>query len=289
MLEVEELPSLFDADAHALVVCELPQRGVTPEAVTAAVKPTGAAVSVILIGGPPHGPGATEIARAGAEEYLPRPLDRDRCIRAVIRALLKRALSREAQSAPPGALLPAAVEALVRWFEARGRLSSGHARSVAEVAAKLAGYHMLPEHEAEAARLAGALHDLGKLGIRPGVLAKPGSLSAAEWQEVRRHPDTGADMLGSIDALAEVAIYVRHHHERWDGAGYPAGLRNGDIPLVSKIVAVADAYDAMVKPRPYRAWGGPAYAAREFRAHAGKQWDPEVVAGLFVCVPELGG
>jgi HD-GYP domain-containing protein (c-di-GMP phosphodiesterase class II) len=82
-------------------------------------------------------------------------------------------------------------------------------------------------------------------------------------------------------------VYVRHHHERHDGRGYPDGLRGGEIPVPSRMVAVADAYDAMVRPRPYRTVDGLAYAAREFRRHAGRQWDPAVIHALFACVPEL--
>ena len=104
---------------------------------------------------------------------------------------------------------------------------------------------------------------------------------------MQRHPVAGAEILRSMALLSDVATYVKHHHERHDGEGYPDRLIGEETPLPSRIIGVADAYDAMVRPRPYRSDEGLPYAAHEFRSHAGTQWDPSVVDGLFACVPEL--
>jgi len=278
-------------EKHGLLVCELPLIAVSPRQVVAAAKPIRPAVPVILVGGSP-GREASDAARAGADAHVTRPLTREKLARAVTRALLRRktALESAALGCWTGSgsrVLSGVVESLTRCLEASERLNIGHAQGVAGIAAKLAEHYGLSRSDAEAARLAGALHDLGKVGVRRGILTKPGSLSSAEWREVRRHPETGAEILSSVEAFAQFAVYVRHHHERYDGTGYPLGLCNGQIPLVSKIVSVADAYHAMVSPRAYRPCSGPAYAAGELRANAGKQWDPDVVHSLFACLPGL--
>jgi len=276
---------------HGLLVCELPLVAVTPRQIVAAAQPMRPVVPVILIGGSP-GREASDIARAGADAHVPRPLTREKLARAVTRALLRRKMALHSAalgicSASGSQVLSGVVGSLTRCLEASQRLNNGHAQGVAGIAAKLAEYYGLSRPDVEAARLAGALHDLGKVGVRREILTKPGSLSSSEWREIRRHPETGAEILSTVEAFAPFAVYVRHHHERYDGEGYPLGLGNGQIPLVSKIVSVADAYHAMVTPRAYRPCSGPAHAARELRANAGKQWDPDVVRSLFACLPVL--
>ena len=278
---------------HALVLCELPASTVSAEELRTVVRPQGVLTPVLLVAGRNGAPAPSVVARWGAEECVPHPLDRGHLTRAIARALLKREVlkyrSNGGANSSSGDVLLYASKALTRCLEAKDESSVDHARTVAQIAGSLAQYYGLDEWTVEAAQLAGALHDLGKVSVSGEILRKPGWLSSSEWQEVRRHPEVGAEILGSVDAFAEVAVYVLHHHERHDGEGYPAGLRNGQIPLVSRIIAAADAYDAMVRPRPYREREGAQYAAHQLRAHAGTQWDPEVVNGMFECVPQLQG
>jgi HD-GYP domain-containing protein (c-di-GMP phosphodiesterase class II) len=112
------------------------------------------------------------------------------------------------------------------------------------------------------------------------ILAKPGALDAAEWALMRTHPAVGADIVGRFAPLREAAATVRHHHERYDGAGYPDGLAGAAIPIEARIVAAVDAYSAMTANRPYSAARTPADAAGELRAGAGSHLDPEAVAAL---------
>jgi len=123
---------------------------------------------------------------------------------------------------------------------------------------------------------AGVLHDLGKLGIADAILHKPGKLEDAEWKEIQRHPEIGARILEHA-GLADIAGWVRAHHERVDGGGYPKALAGGEIPLEARILAVADAYEAMIADRPYRAGIAPAEARAELIQCAGTQFDPAVV------------
>jgi HD-GYP domain-containing protein (c-di-GMP phosphodiesterase class II) len=124
------------------------------------------------------------------------------------------------------------------------------------------------------------LHDIGKLSIPPEILNKPGKLDDSEWTVMRRHPLVGCEMLGE-DISFLVKAVIRHHHERFDGGGYPDRLRGTDIPLESRILSVADAYVAMIEDRPYRRGLSPEAAKQELRENSGDQFDPEVVDTLF--------
>lgn len=121
------------------------------------------------------------------------------------------------------------------------------------------------------------LHDIGKVRVPSEILAKPGPLSDAEWAEMRKHPDYGAEMLADKAFLVDAARIVRAHHERYDGSGYPGGLRGEEIPIEARIIAVVDAYDAMISDRPYRKALDSAGACAEIKKNSGTQFDPRVV------------
>jgi len=120
------------------------------------------------------------------------------------------------------------------------------------LSAQIAGRLGLGSFEVERIRTGGLLHDLGKLGIRDEILNKAGPLTPVEWDRMKQHPDLGADMIAEHSALVHLSPVVRHHHERFDGAGYPAGIAGDDIPIGARIIAVADAYDTITGPRVYR-------------------------------------
>jgi HD-GYP domain-containing protein (c-di-GMP phosphodiesterase class II) len=126
--------------------------------------------------------------------------------------------------------------------------------------------------------LGAVLHDVGKIGIPDSVLLKPGPLDRDEWALMRCHPAWGADLISAAPGLGPIAEIALTHHERWDGLGYPAGLRAWQVPQASRVIAVCDAFDAMISERSYRPALSPQAAVRELRAGAGTQFDPEVVA-----------
>jgi putative nucleotidyltransferase with HDIG domain len=148
-----------------------------------------------------------------------------------------------------------------------------HSRSVATISMRVGRELGLGERELGLLELAAAVHDLGKLAVPAAIIAKPGALDEAEWTAMRKHPDAGAELLEPCDTPTEVLEIVRSHHERWDGAGYPEGLKGAEIPLGARILAVADAYCAMIEARPYRASRRPAAARAELLAQAGRQFD----------------
>jgi HD-GYP domain-containing protein (c-di-GMP phosphodiesterase class II) len=173
------------------------------------------------------------------------------------------------------------LDALSHAIEARDPATRGHGARVTALAQAIAVRLGWGEARIEALRLGARLHDVGKLAISMRVLAKPGPLDELELRLVRTHPLVGARLLG-VAGPGRVALpYVLYHHERWDGDGYPTGRAGEDIPLEGRVLAVADAYDAMTSTRPYRPALSPEHALEEIDRCAGTQFDP-AIAGLFL-------
>jgi putative nucleotidyltransferase with HDIG domain len=172
------------------------------------------------------------------------------------------------------------LHALTAAIEARDPYTRGHSVRVTAIARAVAERLGCDSDELRAIELGGPLHDIGKLAISDDVLMKPGPLDDGQVEEIRRHPVAGARMLRGVRALADALPCVLHHHERWDGAGYPYGLAGTLIPRAARILAVADAFDAMTSSRPYRAAMTTADALAEVRRCAGTQFDPDAAAAL---------
>jgi diguanylate cyclase (GGDEF)-like protein/putative nucleotidyltransferase with HDIG domain len=187
-------------------------------------------------------------------------------------------LRRLAQGPDRAARLRAAAS-LAHAVDVRDAYTGSHSYTVGELAARVARRMGLPSEDVELARLAGTLHDLGKLAIPEEVLRKPGPLNDAERLVLERHPQIGFRMLDSL-GVEPVATWVRHHHERWDGSGYPDRLGGDAIPLGARILFVADAYDAMTTDRVYRGRLSHKRALAELERCAGTQFDPDVVAAF---------
>ena len=166
-------------------------------------------------------------------------------------------------------------------LDARDRYTESHSIRVSDLAGRLGEHLELGDRECDLTRTAGALHDLGKIGVRDDILNKPGPLSEEEWEIMRRHPDIGADMIAQHSALAEVAPIVRHHHERWDGSGYPAGLKGDVIPFGARILSVADSFDTITGARLYRpSLMTPIEAVEDISKRANHWYDPNVVDAI---------
>lgn len=166
--------------------------------------------------------------------------------------------------------------ALSLAIEARDPYTRGHSARVTAFALAIARRLGAARPVLEAIEVGGPLHDIGKVGIPNEVLLKPGPLEEDELELVRTHPGAGAELLEGIPGLRPAVECILHHHERWDGEGYPHGLGETQIPLEARILAVADAFDAMTSTRPYRPALRPAEAAQEVRRCAGSQFDPDV-------------
>lgn len=170
--------------------------------------------------------------------------------------------------------------ALVATLDARDRYTAGHSAAVAVYARDIAARMGLPEEQQRLVHLCGLVHDIGKIGLPPGLLEKPGALTLEERRQMEEHSIIGERILAQVDDYSEIARIVRHHHERIDGNGYPDGLAGEEIPVLSRLIAVADAYDAMTSDRPYRD-AMPSQVARMRLAQAVEtQFDTTVVAAF---------
>ena len=169
------------------------------------------------------------------------------------------------------------LAALSAAIEARDPYSRGHSSRVTVFAQAMARRIGLDPERVSVLRLGALLHDIGKLAVPSAVLLKPGPLTEAEFGLMRRHPRAGARMLRSLGAPETILPVVLHHHERWDGSGYPTGRGGKDIPLEARVLCVADSFDAMTSNRPYRAPWSPEDALEELARCAGSQFDRELV------------
>lgn len=182
------------------------------------------------------------------------------------------------------------AESLGAAVDARDSHTHQHSEEVAQVAHALALRMGLPPSRADVIHVAAHLHDVGKIGLPDAVLFKPGPLDKAEWALLKRHPAIGADIVRPVRALCDCGVreMILHHHERFDGGGYPHGLRGREIPRGARIIAVADSLSAMLQNRPYRAAMPFEQAREEILRNSGSQFDPDVVAAFADAAPLLG-
>jgi len=181
----------------------------------------------------------------------------------------------------------ATIEGLSRALELRDRETEGHAHRVADLSTKLAERLGISGAELERARQGALLHDIGKIGIPDKILRKPGKLNAQEWSIMKQHPLYAYNVLSQIDYLRPALAIPLHHHERWDGNGYPHGLVGESIPLPARVFAVIDVFDALTSDRPYRPAWTKEQAIDHILAESGRQFDPRVVAEFSTMVADL--
>jgi putative nucleotidyltransferase with HDIG domain len=162
--------------------------------------------------------------------------------------------------------------------------SNHHAYRTANLAVTIASHFSLNDEQLQNLRWAGLLHDIGKVQISDDILRKPGPLNAAEWEIIRRHPAAGAEILQPVESLRAASALIRAHHERFDGSGYPCGLRGEEIPFEARILAVADAYSIMIRGRVYRPAMTQAEAIAELKRCSGTDFDPQVVDMLLALI-----
>jgi HD-GYP domain-containing protein (c-di-GMP phosphodiesterase class II) len=169
------------------------------------------------------------------------------------------------------------LESMADTIDLRDPYTGGHSQRVAEMTAGILRAMDMSGPEVELIVSAARVHDIGKIGVPDYILNKPGRLTLEEEAIMNTHPDRGADLLQRYPDFARGAEIIRHHHESWDGTGYPQGLKATGIPFGARVIAVADSYDAMTSDRPYRKAMPQAKAALILHEGRGKQWDPQIV------------
>lgn len=184
-------------------------------------------------------------------------------------------------------ILFANLAMIAQAIDIKDPYTARHSKNVAEVAVRVARTMGLPEEEVRKIRIGALMHDIGKIGVSTGIIRKPSKLDSDEERAMRAHPVISADIMQPIELLADAAEIVRHHHEHCDGTGYPSGLKVAQIPIGSRVILVADAFDAMITDRPYRRGRSKEEALGVLRDHAGRQFDPNVVRALEMILPHL--
>ena len=300
--------SLLSENSYECVLSDINMPGMDGIELLRRIRLADQDVAVIMITGAPDLDGALEAMRLGAHDHLAKPLNLAHLSLTVERAIEKKRLVQENREYQRNLetmvlertkqlheaneelrkLFMGSIKALAQALEAKDEYTQGHSERVAEVSVNIAKYLSLSEREVHDIWLAGLLHDIGKIGIRESVLNKPGKLDAVEWELVRRHPVVAERILCPIDELSEVIRIVRHHHERYDGTGYPDGLKGGRIPLGARILAVADAYDALTSRRPYRDALSQEEALGVIEEAAGSQFDPVIVRAFLTSLRREG-
>ncbi len=187
----------------------------------------------------------------------------------------------------PARLLQEVVRALTAAIDAKDPNTCGHSERVARLSVLIARKLGLDHEDLERCYLAGLLHDIGKIGIDDRILRKPSTLTGGEYRQMQQHPELGYRMLRGIEQLEGVLPVVLHHHEAWDGTGYPSALVGTETPLLARICAVADAFDAMAHDRPYNRGLPLEEIFQKLQDGAGRQWDAEVVNTLLNARPEI--
>jgi putative two-component system response regulator len=242
----------------------------------------------------------------GAFDYLIKPIDLGHLGRAIHQALRRRHTQLEGQQinqwlkdevaarvaerrleqANQERISVATLEALVNALEAKDPYLRGHSARVADLSAMVAAQLGISDEQIEAVRTGGRLHDIGKIGIREEILNKQGPLTTAEFEHVKQHVTVGSQILAPLVHLGDVIGFVRSHHERWDGTGYPDRLRGEEIPLGARIIGAVEIYDALTTARPYQERMPPELAVERVRDLVGSVIDPAVHGALEVVVSQ---
>lgn len=277
MTEAAELLKTRVFDIALVSLEALPDRDTKALSMLAAIHPH--MPIVLLTGDLP--PSQTKAAlRRGATDILLKPYNPAELPVVIERNLERQRLELQRLIQKSTGVMLQAIEALVAAIDAKDHHTAGHSRRVTAMSMALCDELKVSNEERFALELAAKLHDIGKVALPDSALNKQSPLTEEEWAAMREHPAVGAKIVGAISELAYVSTIIRHHHERLDGTGYPDGLSGPAIPYMSRIIAVADAYEAMTSERAYRSRLTPAEAIKELRRHSGTYYEPEVVEVL---------
>jgi len=283
-----------------LMLCDVRMPGLSGVELVPAALDADPDLGIVMLSAVNDAPTATEAMAQGVLDYLTKPIELQHLHDAVRRALHKRTLLREQRRVERAIreevadrtkeleqeksylreLTVSVVETLVNAMEAKDMYQRGRSARVAELAASIADYLRLSPDVVEDVRIAGRLHDVGNIGIREDVLNKPGALNPEEIAHVRDHVRVGVEILMPLRHIERAVVFVGDHHEYWNGGGYPRTKAGEDISIGGRILAVCDAFDALISRRAFRAPVPPEEALEELRRNVGVQFDPNVYEAL---------
>ncbi|MBI4283709.1 MAG: response regulator [Chloroflexi bacterium] len=298
----EEAPDAWQAieelhrNAFDLVLLDIKMPGKTGVELLPEIKASYPDTAVIMVTATAEIDVAIQCMKQGAYDFVTKPFNLDDVLLNVRRALEKRRLELEVreyrqhleekvaeQAEKIRASFLNAIRALAYALEAKDSYTSGHSQRVAEISSTIASELGLSEEDIDKVVLAGLVHDIGKIGVKESILNKPGRLTNDELQQVQQHPEIGEHILSPVAGNEDILQFIRNHHAHFDGTGYPDRLKGLHIPLGTRILAVADAYEAMTSERPYRKAMSDEAACAELERGKETQFDPEVVDAFLRC------
>jgi putative nucleotidyltransferase with HDIG domain len=283
----EQARLLIDVASPDVLVADIQMPGKSGLELLQYARSRSPACRVVLITAYSRRQYLTQAILLGAHDYIEKPFQANQIGDTVCRALASASqgpvlLDRAAEALEMDLQVRQAslesVTALVLAVEAKDPYTRRHSEQVAHYSVSLARAVGMTAAEIESVRVAALLHDIGKIGVPDQILTKPGPLTEAEFQLVCRHPALGADILSHLSAFAVEADLVRHHHERWDGRGYPDGLAGSQTPAASRVIQIADSVDAMLMERTYKSGYPVEVVLDELCRCAGTQFDPDLAA-----------
>ena len=295
--------NVLETESVDAVLSDLQMPGISGMQFLAQVRPRYSHLAFLMITGVDDIQVGVEAMKRGADDYLVKPLQIEVVMASLERALEKKRLQQEVENYRRhleemvgertqqlrSALLQIersyeyTLEALGAAIDLRDSETAGHSRRVGMYSTKIAKELDVAEHELKTIIRGAWLHDIGKLATPDAILLKPGALTQEEWRIMQRHAEIGYDLVKRIPFLAQAAEIILSHHERWDGSGYPRGLKARDIPLAARVFAVADTVDAMTSDRPYRSALSFEETDEEIRRGSGSRYDSQV-ANVFLSV-----
>jgi len=295
--------NVLETESVDAVLSDLQMPGISGMQFLAQVRPRYSHLAFLMITGVDDIQVGVEAMKRGADDYLVKPLQIEVVMASLERALEKKRLQQEVENYRRhleemvgertqqlrSALLQIersyeyTLEALGAAIDLRDSETAGHLRCVAMYSTEIAKELDVAEHELKTIIRGAWLHDIGKLATPDAILLKPGALTQEEWRIMQRHAEIGYDLVKRIPFLAQAAEIILSHHERWDGSGYPRGLKARDIPLGARVFAVADTVDAMTSNRPYRSALSFEETEEEIRRGSGSRYDSQV-ANVFLSV-----
>ena len=260
--------------SYDLVITDLKMPGMDGFELVRCIKSMRAGLPIVMITGYATVETAVQALRHGVDDYVTKPFNIDELRKVISRALHASEIERENRELQERCV--AVLKDLTARLESKDKYVKGHAKRVGDVACELARAVGLSADELRLLRTAADIHDIGKIAVNDEIIDKPNALSDAEKRIVRDHPQIGEKLVEPLDFLGPVRPVIRHHHEHVDGKGYPDGLVGDAIPWLARILAIADAYDAMVSARPYREAMTPEQATAEIESCSGAQFDAKL-------------
>ena len=290
---------LLKRERPHLVILDIKLPGMDGIDVLQQMKQILPATPVIVVSGLGTHKTVIDALKLGASDYIAKPIDvlqvKDAVRKALFQAECEASLERgsESEAAPSVEKVLEAtylntIKTLCKVLVKKDPYTRAHCQEVTHFAHMIGEELGFSQEELDVLEQAALLHDIGKVGVPDNILRKEGPLSETEWEIMRQHPDIGQELLEHIQVLHLEQKMIRHHHERWDGKGYPDGLKGKDIPLYARVLNVADSFHAMVSDRPYRKALSMDVAIEELRKNSGTQFDPEIIEAFLKALQKSG-